>query len=48
MSEEGEKVEAVEFAGSEGKKVEKSVGEKQKAGSEAGAVQPENILTKDW
>ena len=48
MSEEGEKVEAVEFAGGEGEKVEKTVGGKQEAGLEAGAVQPENILTKDW
>ena len=47
MSEEGEKVEAVEFAGSEGEKVEKNV-EKQKAESEAGTVQPENALAKDW
>ena len=48
MSEEGEKVEAVEFAGKDVQKVEKTIGEKQKAESKAGAVQPENILTKDW
>ena len=46
MSEEGEKVEAVKFGGNDGQKIEKVVGEKQKAESEA--VQPENILTKDW
>ena len=45
MGEEGEEVEAVKVAGTEG---EKTVGEKEKAESEAGAVQPENILTKDW
>ena len=48
MSEEGEKVEAVEFAGNDGQKVEKIIGEKQKAETKAGALQPENILTKDW
>ena len=48
MSEEGEKVDAVEFGGNNGQKVEKTVGEKPKADSKAGAAQPENILTKDW
>ena len=48
MSEEGEKVEAAEFTGSEGEKVEKTAVEKEKAESEAGTVQPENILAKDW
>ena len=48
MSEEGEKVEAVENADNDGQKVEKTVGEKQKAETKAGAVQPENLLTKDW
>ena len=44
MSEEGEGVEAL----NDGQKVEKTAGEKQKGESKAGAVQPENILTKDW
>ena len=48
MSEDGEKVESVESRGHDGQKVEKSVAEKQTAESEAGAVQSENILTKDW
>ena len=48
MSEEGEKVEAIELSGNDSQKVEKSVGEKQKGESEAATMQPENILTKDW
>ena len=49
MSEEGEKVEAVELSGNDDQKVEKTVGgEKQKGESEAATMQPENILTKDW
>ena len=47
MSEEGEKVEAVEFGGSDGEKVGKSI-EKQKGESKADAVQSENMLAKDW
>ena len=45
MSEEGEKVEAVELGGSDGEKIEKPavVGEQK-----GGAVQPENMLAKDW
>ncbi len=47
LTEEGEKVEAVELGGSDGEKIEKPV-EKQKGESVAGTVQPENILAKDW
>lgn len=48
MSEDGKKVEPLESGGNDGQKVEKSVAEKQIAESEAGAVQSENVLTKDW
>ncbi|KAF6232562.1 hypothetical protein HO173_009230 [Letharia columbiana] len=47
MSEEGEKVEAVEFGGSDGEKVGKSI-EEQKGESKTDAVQSENMLAKDW
>lgn len=47
IGEEGEKVEAAGLGGSEGEKVEKPVG-KQGGESKAGAVQPENMLAKDW
>lgn len=45
--EKGEEVEAVKLGGSDGEEIEKPV-EKQKDESKAGAVQPENILAKDW
>ena len=48
MSDEGEKVEAVELGGSDGEKIEKPVIEQQKEKSKAGAVQSENMLAKDW
>ena len=47
VSEEGEKVEAVELDGSDVEQIEKSVGEPKKE-SKAGAVKPENLLAKDW
>ena len=48
VSEEGGKAQAGELRGSDGEKIEKPVEEKQKGESEAGAVQPENMLAKDW
>ena len=49
MSEEGEKVEAVELGGSDGEKIEKP-GVEEREGIEAsgGHGQPENLLAKDW
>lgn len=49
MSEDGEKVEAVELGASDGEKVEKPVvEEKEGAGASGGHGQPENMLAKDW
>ena len=48
VSEEGGKAQAGELRGSDGEKIEKPVEGKQKGESEAGAVQPENMLAKDW
>ena len=48
VSEEGGKAQAGELRGSDGEKIEKPVEERQKGESEAGAVQPENMLAKDW
>lgn len=48
VSDEGGKAQAGELRGSDGEKIEKPVEEKQNGESEAGAVQPENMLAKDW
>ena len=42
------KVQAGKLGGSDGEEIEKPVEEKQKGESKASAVQPENMLAKDW
>lgn len=49
LSEEGEKVEAVELGGSDGEKIEKpGVEEGEGIGASVGHSQTENMLAKDW
>ena len=49
LSEEGEKVEAVDLDGSDGEKVEKPVAEQNKeTRASVGIDQPKNMLAKDW